>query len=362
MATKKNSNRKVSAEKQIYDLKQLLEISKSLNSTLDLPMLIETFLYVCMAQFQVTGAALFTKPNFDATSFQLGDNFYSIDTNKDIDYSIPEGHPLISSLARSSDCLTMEMILESGISIDKTIAAIESLDPSLIVPLKIKGVVNGILVLGEQIEKAEYSDYEIEQAVTMASLAAITINNALLLDMSTTDIMTHLKLKHFFYTTLSEKIEEAFSTGVNISVIMFDIDYFKRFNDNYGHECGDFVLQKTAEVIQSNTRATDLAARYGGEEFVVMLCNTTLEEAEKIAERIRRSIERMDIVYEQQHLTIAISAGVAQYSPIVDNSPRDLVERADMALYISKNNGRNRVTIAPTPDPPSPLALLENHP
>lgn len=359
MASKKNSRHKISLEKQVYDLKQLLEISKSLNSTLDLPVLIEAFLYICMGQFQITGAALFTKHNFDAVLFQLGQNYYGLDVKEDVDYSIPEEHPLISALVRCPACVTMDKLLGDGLELDSTVASLKSLNPSLIVPLKMRGVVNGILVLGEQIKAGEYSDYEKEQAVTMASLAAVAINNALLFDMSTTDVMTRLRLKHFFFTALSEKIGAAYNKGMRLSVIMFDIDFFKRFNDTYGHECGDFVLQKTAEVIQNNTRSQDLAARFGGEEFVVMLCETNLDEAQKIAERIRISIENMDIEYESQHLTITISAGVAQYNPFIDVLAKDLVERADMALYASKNNGRNRVTAMPSPLSDIALGLPE---
>ena len=79
---------------------------------------------------------------------------------------------------------------------------------------------------------------------------------------------------------------------------MIDIDFFKRFNDTYGHSCGDTVLQMVANVIQQNTRSQDMAARYGGEEFVVMLCETAADSAKKIAERIRSSIENLDILYE----------------------------------------------------------------
>ena len=357
MATKKSSNQKVSLEKQVYDLKQLLEISKSLNSTLDLPVLIEAFLYICMGQFQTTGAALFTKHNFDSCVFQLGQNYYGLDVTDSASYDIPEDHPLIIAMTRCPTCTTVDKLLEDGLEADATVKAFISLNPSLIVPLKMRGVVNGILLLGEQIEMADYSDYEMEQVVTMASLAAIAINNALLFDMSTTDIMTHLRLKHFFFTALGEKIEAARNNGARLSVIMFDIDFFKRFNDTYGHECGDFVLQKTAEVIQHSTRADDLAARFGGEEFIVMLCDTDLEDATRIAERIRRSIEHLDIEYEDRHLAITISAGVAQYSPFIDVLAKDLVERADVALYVSKHNGRNRVTAMPSPQQDMRLGL-----
>ena len=346
MAAKKNTGKRISLERQVYDLKQLLEISKSLNSTMDLSVLIEAFLYICMGQFQTTGAGLFAKPNFDATYFELGQNFYGFDARKGVDYSIPEAHPLVSVLGRCSDCTTMDKILESGIEADATVAALKSLSPSLIVPLKAKGVVNGILILGEQIAADSYSDYEKEQAATMASLAAIAINNAMLLDMSATDIMTRLKLKHYFFTALAEKMEETANKGTSLSIIMLDIDFFKKFNDTFGHECGDVVLRRTAEIIRKSIRAQDLAARYGGEEFVVMLCETGLATAEKVAERILESVENMDIVYEHQHLTITISAGACQYDPVVDASPLQLVDRADKALYVSKQNGRNRVTAA----------------
>ncbi len=335
-------------EKQIYDLKQLLEISKSLNSTLDLPSLIEAFLYTCMGQFRTTGAALFTKPDFDVSFFDLNQNIYGFDTHEEKEYRIPENHSLITFLNKSTECVTIENILESGIEIDSTISDFKSLEPSLIVPLKIKGRLNGILMLGRRIEKKLYSNYEKEHVMIMASLAAIAINNAMLLDMSTTDIMTRLKLKHFFYATLSEKMEQCKDNGLSLSVIMLDIDFFKNFNDTHGHNCGDFVLQKVAEVIQDNTRAQDLSARYGGEEFVIMLFETDINIAQKIAERIRNMVKGMDMVYDGKHLTVTISAGVTEYNPALDNSPKALVDRADKALYASKENGRDMVTSLPS--------------
>ena len=130
------------------------------------------------------------------------------------------------------------------------------------------------------------------------------------------------------------------------SVLMLDIDHFKRFNDTYGHSCGDVVLQQVAQVIQSNVRTQDMAARYGGEEFVVMLSDTEPALAFQIAERIRKSIEKMDVVYENQHLFVTISIGVASYDPSRDSSPKMLVDRADAALYVSKQRGRNQVSSA----------------
>jgi len=161
-------------------------------------------------------------------------------------------------------------------------------------------------------------------------------------------MMTHLKLKYYFFNVLTDKLDLAFAQNQPLSVIMFDIDFFKKFNDTYGHACGDYVLQTVAKIIKSGIRGQDMASRYGGEEFTVMLHNTGKEEAMQVAERIRQKIENNDFFYEDQHMQVTISSGVSVFS--TDNNPvtsaKQLVEQADQALYMSKRNGRNRVTFA----------------
>jgi diguanylate cyclase (GGDEF)-like protein len=345
MAKSKKIATDASAEKQIYDLKQLLEISKSLTSVIDFSTLIEAILYTCMGQMKTLGVAIFTKKNFDACCFQLNRNYCGFELQPDFEYSFPEEHPLIKLLNQQNVCMTMEDIKQS-IAIDPTIRCLTALDPTLIIPLKAKNHINGILVLGEQITAEPYSAYEKEHILNIASLAAIAISNAALLEMTTTDMMTHLKLKHYFYTVLMEKLETCNAEKIPVSVLMLDIDFFKRFNDTYGHACGDVVLQMVASVIQQNTRNQDMAARYGGEEFVVMLCDTPSVTAQKIGERIRTSIENLDILYDGQHLNLTISVGVAEYNPEIDLSAKNLVDRADKALYVSKQSGRNKVSVA----------------
>ncbi len=340
--TKRAIPNEASKEKQIYDLKQLLEISKSLTSVIDFSTLIEAILYTCMGQMKTLGVAIFTKKNFDATYFQLNRNYCGFELEENCDYSFPEEHPLIALLSRPSACYTVEDI-GALIPADAPLKALFALEPSLIVPLKTKNHINGLLVLGEQISSEPYSNYEKEHILNIASLASIAISNAALLEMSTTDMMTHLKLKHYFYTVLIERMEFSVEQSLHLSVVMIDIDFFKRFNDTYGHSCGDTVLQMVASVIQQNTRSQDMAARYGGEEFVVMLCETQASAAMKIADRIRSSIENLDILYDGQHLSLTVSAGVAEYDPLRDKTAKALVDRADKALYEAKESGRNAV-------------------
>ncbi|GAB1456047.1 hypothetical protein MASR2M48_13540 [Spirochaetota bacterium] len=126
-------------------------------------------------------------------------------------------------------------------------------------PLKAKGVINGLILLDEQITKEAFSDYEKSYLLNIAILASIAINNAFLFEMTTTDMMTKLRMKHYFYTVLLEKMEESAFSEKPLSVIMCDIDFFKKFNDTYGHSCGDDVLKNVAKLIQNQTRSVDVA-------------------------------------------------------------------------------------------------------
>ena len=137
------------------------------------------------------------------------------------------------------------------------------------------------------------------------------------------------------------------NANINNYRVIMDIDNFKTINDTYGHECGDFVLIGVANLIKQSLRDSDVASRYGGEEFIVLLNdNTNKEEAMLVAERIRAAIDNHDFVYGEKHLHVTISVGVTEFDANTNlvYSPNELVNQADKALYVSKNNGRNMVT------------------
>ncbi|PIE97928.1 MAG: GGDEF domain-containing protein [Treponema sp.] len=333
-------------EKEIFDLQQLLEISKSLNSLLEFNRLIESILYVVMAQMKTFGVAIFTKKSFDDDIYLLHSDFYGFEINREKQYSIPDNHELVEFLSKQNKCVTLDE-LKTGLAKqdDRVLSMLLDLGPSLVVPLKAKSHVVGILLLGEQIEFAvPYSEYDRQIIINIASLAAIAINNSQLLEMTTTDMMTRLKLKHYFYSVLVEKIE-SIDEFTDLSVLMFDIDDFKKINDTYGHACGDLLLQQVAKIIRDSIRQTDLAARYGGEEFIALLSEADSEIAVTIAERIRKRVENMEIIYDDKPIKVTISIGIAQYIHSRE-SMKMLVERSDMALYDSKHSGKNRYTIS----------------
>ena len=337
-------------EKKIYDLKTLLEISRSLCSTIEFSQLIESILYTCMGQFRVLGAGVFVPEPLDSDYFVLNRNYNGLELDPNVTYRISVSNPLINVITKNDRVFTIDE-LKAEVPVYADLEPISSLKPSLIVPLVQRNHLDGILVLGEKIslpEEQGYSSYEKELILTIASLAAVAIYNSTLLERSSTDMMTHLKLKYFFYNVLTDKLDAAMAQNLPLAVIMFDIDFFKRFNDTYGHACGDYVLQTVAKIIRSCIRSCDLASRYGGEEFTVMLDKTGKDDAMTVAERIRQHVEEYDFCYENQHVKVTISIGVTVFDSEKNlvSSPKQLVDQADQALYVSKRSGRNRVTFA----------------
>lgn len=337
-------------EKKIYDLKTLLEISRSLCSTIEFSQLIESILYTCMGQFRVLGAGIFVPEPLDSDYFVLNRNYNGLELDPNVTYRISVSNPLINVITKNDRVFTIDE-LKAEVPAYADLEPISSLKPSLIVPLVQRNHLDGILVLGEKIslpEEQGYSSYEKELILTIASLAAVAIYNSTLLERSSTDMMTHLKLKYFFYNVLTDKLDAAMAQNLPLAVIMFDIDFFKRFNDTYGHACGDYVLQTVAKIIRSCIRSCDLASRYGGEEFTVMLDKTGKDDAMTVAERIRRHVEEYDFCYENQHVKVTISIGVTVFDSEKNlvSSSKQLVDQADQALYVSKRSGRNRVTFA----------------
>jgi polar amino acid transport system substrate-binding protein len=146
------------------------------------------------------------------------------------------------------------------------------------------------------------------------------------------DALTRIYNRGTIEKILHKKIKET-----DGSIIFFDIDHFKQVNDTYGHEKGDTVLVRLAEIISKNIRKSDFFGRWGGEEFVIVLPNAPFEAAYKIAEKLRKIIEKSDL----EGLKVTISAGVTEFKK--GENENDVINRVDEALYEAKNNGRNQV-------------------
>jgi len=144
----------------------------------------------------------------------------------------------------------------------------------------------------------------------------------------------------YFMDQLETEVRESNRYHNPLSLMIIDIDHFKGFNDNHGHQAGDYVLRCLTEIATNVLRETDIFARYGGEEFAAIMPNTSEKEAEEAAERLRQAVESYDLRYMGQKLSITISVGVASHKT---ESADDLITKADQPLYVAKDLGRNCV-------------------
>lgn len=163
------------------------------------------------------------------------------------------------------------------------------------------------------------------------------------------DGLTGIYNRRYFDETLAREWKRTMREKAPLSLIMLDIDYFKKYNDTYGHQAGDECLRQVATTISGALRRpADMAARYGGEEFVVVLPNLKLEDSAKFGETIRAKIEALKMEHKQSDANpfITVSLGIASVVPSSISSYEELVGAADKALYSAKNKGRNRVCVA----------------
>jgi diguanylate cyclase (GGDEF)-like protein len=176
----------------------------------------------------------------------------------------------------------------------------------------------------------------------------LVASNRRLEHLSITDGLTKLYNHRYFQDELSKAFETTSRYGRPLSLALLDLDLFKKVNDTHGHAAGDEVLKNVAQLFMGSIRSADIAARYGGEEFAVIMPETTAADAAMFAEKIRARVEESPASFNDTVIPVTISIGVASAPAARIKSPRDLVEKADKALYRAKHNGRNQVQIAET--------------
>lgn len=330
-------------EKKIFDLEQLIEISKMLNSQVGFAKLIDSILYTIMAQLSTPDIAVFTRASFDDDNFVLNRCYYGFGFSIEERFVININHPFLKYMDLSESTHFDGKDIRERFADDEQIEKLLDLEPSLFVPLKAKNKLEGFLVIGKRYVGKAYVEHEYAMLAGIATFAGIAINNSQLLEMSTTDLMTHLKQKHYFFTVVQEKIESLRKTE-HLSVLMIDIDFFKSINDKYGHDNGDLVLINVAHAIKSCVRNSDVVSRYGGEEFVVALFGMNMEGAKRVAGRILAKMQDVETKCGDDIVKVTVSIGIAECIKNKDDA-KSITKRADQAMYISKQNGRNQVNV-----------------
>ncbi|MDM7861682.1 diguanylate cyclase [Alteromonas sp. ASW11-36] len=199
-----------------------------------------------------------------------------------------------------------------------------------------------LATLGDKIEKICIMVYD----VTDQALGQINIErlNGELEEMSRIDGLTRLFNRRYWQETFEREFKRAKRYDETCTVLMLDIDHFKKVNDTYGHQAGDKVIQALADVIRDTIRETDSAGRYGGEEFAILLPDTDAASVGYVAERLRKAAEKKQVKHEDHKIDFTISVGAAQYHERHQTALAWL-EHADQALYQAKENGRNQAVI-----------------
>ncbi len=219
---------------------------------------------------------------------------------------------------------------------------LDKLGIKMFFPVKSKGKMVSIIALGQKKNHRLYSAEDISMVEGITGELGEILENAQLYNSAmikaNTDELTWLYNHRYFHERLEQEIARGSRFGSTFSLIMLDIDLFKVYNDIYGHLAGDQVLRRVAEYIKEAIRSIDLAFRYGGEEFAVILPETTIQDAYKVAERIRKMIEADPA---SRTMPVTVSLGIANW-PGDGVMREEIIGAADAALYHAKNSGRNR--------------------
>lgn len=331
---------------QVRRMRIVHEVSLSLNSSLES----DQMLRICVERLvEVTGVKrcavnlLADRPG--VARLQVGyDGLRTDPWIGGIELSLERYPEVLAAITSKRLMVIPDVMQEPLLEGRKEALSFLNISSMLIIPLVARSRAIGAISLSYVGREKTFSEPEIEFCRTLASQLAIAVENARLFEersrLAITDELTGLYNLRHFYRVLQAEVNRAVRYGRHLSMIMVDIDYFKQYNDRWGHLVGDEVLRGLAEILRRNVRDVDVVARYGGEEFSIILPETTLQQAGIQAERIRTAVEQYPF---RERLTVSL--GVATFTEGMGRGA-ELVSEADRALYRAKTEGRNRVCLA----------------
>ena len=229
----------------------------------------------------------------------------------------------------------------------------------VVIPVIFRDEVIGTLLLRTSRKRRSFTKREIDLCIALANVSANALYNALLHEklsrektrlerFAITDYLTGIYNIRYFYNRIEEEFSRAVRYRLPLSCIMFDIDHFKKVNDNFGHRVGDIILREFAQLVKMHTRRSDVFARYGGEEFILLLPQTPVKGAVAEAERIRIAIKEHQFDAIRKKIDIAVSIGISCRPHKKIKNYDDLINLADNAMFAAKKKGRDRIVVSPS--------------
>ncbi|MGM0471205.1 MAG: diguanylate cyclase [Bacillota bacterium] len=329
-------------QKNVAELSTLQMISKTINSTLDLDQVLELAIDVIVGTMGVSACAvlLTDEDNQELTleaSRGLPANFTDQQT-----FGFQDS--IFSKIIDDGETVIYNHVPEQ-LKDDLNFQEMKSV---IVVPLKLRDEIIGLIPAVNTMMSHTFDEDDERFLSTLSNQVAVAIENARIYnqmeEMAIRDGLTGLYNHSYFQRTLSSELERVKRYNQQLSLLLLDIDNFKKVNDNYGHPVGDQVLKQLADKLKKITRQMDIVARYGGEEFAIILPETGTKGAKKLAKRINQAIREMVVEEEGVKISITVSIGLTTYQDHL--SQKELISRVDEALYQAKEEGKDRICIS----------------
>lgn len=327
------------------DLTSVIKASQAISEEIEYRSLIKKLIKILIENAGAQKVILLKKKEEELTieaTYQIGDEEPTIAERKNLEKYVPLS--MIKLAERTAETLVISDAQKSEFRND---AYVKTVQPKSVfcIPLVHQGTVRRILYFENNLAVGAFTPEKVEMINMLSAQMVISIENAELYQRAVTDGLTQIFNRGFFDNYLSKSVYEAQRYNEKLSILLMDIDCFKKINDIYGHQIGDLVLKNAAKNIAGLIRKSDIVARYGGEEFVVLLPKTGIDGAKDLAEKIRGTIENAFVEYADSYrklqLKVTISIGTAELQK--DDDTNSFVEKADKNLYIAKETGRNKV-------------------
>ncbi len=333
--------------KELETLTRINEVAKKLNSTLELSQIIKHTISELPAFLTAGKCSIFLYDPDREELVMAAHNHYDLDRKMDIRISIHDNSIINHAVRKGHSLLIKDIEKEFGL---KNRSKYKS-KSSMITLLKSGDKLLGIININDKQDSEDFNDWDLAIAENINEHLATAISNAQLFAqtrrLSITDGLTGLYTHRYFQEILERELARARRYGLPLSLIMIDIDHFKKVNDTYGHQAGDCVLNSLAAMTRRTLRRSDYACRYGGEEFSVVLCETDAEAAMITANRLLAAIRETEVPFNKEILKVTASLGLC--TMVEGLSKTRMVEIADRALYRAKREGRDRAVVG-TPE------------
>ncbi|OMH30389.1 diguanylate cyclase [Motiliproteus sp. MSK22-1] len=333
-------------EPKLHEYAVLQEITQIIIGILDVEELLSTALGLVSEALNADRGYILLFDSQEASLQPIVSQHFDRKDNSACEHDFAFSQTVATSCFEKKEIIVLEdALMDVSFSSSSSIIA-TSIRSVICIPLQRGSEIVGVIYLDNLSTPGIFHHHHFDFLNAFSAQTAMALENARLYSLAVTDSMTGLHNREYINERIFEEMLRTERYNSDCSLIMIDIDHFKRINDTYGHGAGDLVIKRVADQLTEMARANDVVARYGGEEFLMLLTETGRVGASVFAERLRKSIEENQMLLGDETVQITVSSGVVCYQENYHRKLTDFVADADKALYRAKNSGRNRVCVS----------------